>query len=87
MKATSPDSGRLVIGKNGHGINRIIRMNIQNLYSRFITLKRANKGGGMSPGRQKSIFRAFQDFQALKKVVQTYGTLDSVLTGNDLLKW
>ena len=38
MKATSPDSGRLAIGKNGHRINRIIRMNIQNLYNRFITL-------------------------------------------------
>ena len=37
MKATSPDSDRLVIGKNGHGINRIIRMNIQNMYNRFIT--------------------------------------------------
>ena len=39
MKATSPDSGRLAIGKNGHGINRIVRMNIQNVYNRFITLK------------------------------------------------
>ena len=36
MKATSPDSDRLAIGKNGHGINRIIRMNIQNVYNRFI---------------------------------------------------
>ena len=35
---------------------------------------------------EKSIFRAFQDFQALKKVVQTYGTIPCLIRVGGIIR-